>query len=69
MFAYVGVVDNPYYAVTDADGNFKISNLPPGNYTLTAYHLKAHGASPGVTQDIKVAGDPVMANFTVEVPQ
>jgi hypothetical protein len=69
MFAYVGVVDNPFFAVTDADGNFKIHNLPPGDYTLTAYHLKAHGATPGVSQALKVAGsDPVVSNFTVEVP-
>jgi hypothetical protein len=70
MFAYVGVMSNPYFAMTDADGNFKIPNLPPGDYTLTAYHVKAHGrASPGVSQVIKVTGDtPVTANFTVEVP-
>ncbi|MGD1083178.1 MAG: carboxypeptidase regulatory-like domain-containing protein [Verrucomicrobiota bacterium] len=70
MFAYVGVVDNPFFAVTDADGNFKIPNLPPGDYTLTAYHVKAHGGAPGTSQAIKVVGDsPVVANFTVEVPQ
>jgi hypothetical protein len=70
MFAYVGVMSNPYFAMTDADGNFKIPNLPPGDYTLTAYHVKAHGrASPGVSQVIKMTGDtPVTANFTVEVP-
>ncbi|MGA2555433.1 MAG: carboxypeptidase regulatory-like domain-containing protein [Verrucomicrobiota bacterium] len=70
MFAYVGVMSNPYFAITGDDGNFKISNLPPGDYTLTAYHVKAHGhASPGVSQTIKVEGDkPVTANFTVEVP-
>jgi plastocyanin len=70
MFAYIGVMSNPYFAVTDADGNFKIPNLPPGDYTLTAYHLKAHGkASTGVSQAIKVEGDKaVTANFTVEVP-
>ena len=44
MFTYVGVMDNPYFAVSDADGNFKISNVPPGDYTLTAYHLKTHGS-------------------------
>jgi len=70
MFAYVGVVDNPFFAVTDADGNFKIPNVPPGEYTLTAYHVKAHGATPGISQTIKVEGsNPVVANFTVEVPQ
>ena len=70
MFAYVGVMSNPYFAITDDNGNFKIPNLPPGDYTLTAYHFKAHGkTSPGVSQTIKVEGDkPVTANFTVEVP-
>jgi hypothetical protein len=68
MFAYIGVQDNPYFAVTDKDGNFKIANVPAGTYTVTAYHLKAHGATPGVTQDITVADSPVTANFTVEVP-
>jgi len=70
MFAYVGVMSNPYYAITDDEGDFKISNLPPGDYTLTAYHVKAHGHfSAGVTQTIKIEGDKaVTANFTVEVP-
>jgi len=68
MFSYIGVQDNPFFAVTDKDGNFKITGVPPGKYTLTAYHLKAHGANPGETQEITVADSPVTANFTVEVP-
>jgi hypothetical protein len=68
MFAYVGVSASPYFAITDKDGNFKIPNVPAGSYTLTAYHLKTHGANPGETQDITVAADPVTANFTVEAP-
>jgi hypothetical protein len=70
MFAYVGVVSNPYFAITDDSGNFKIPNLPPGDYTLTAYHLKAHGkTSTGVSKTIKVEGNnAVTADFTVEVP-
>ena len=68
MFSYGGVAANPFFAVTDADGNFKIANVPAGSYTLTAYHLKAHGAKPGETQEITVADSPVTANFTVEVP-
>jgi len=64
MFAYAGVMDHPYFAVSDADGNFKIANVPAGSYTLTAYHLKAHGTA----QEITVAGSPVTANFTLEVP-
>ncbi len=68
MFAYAGVQDHPFFAVTDADGNFKIAGLPAGKYTLTAYHVKAHGSKPGEAQEITVADSPVTANFTVEAP-
>jgi hypothetical protein len=67
MFCYVGVCDHPFFAVTDADGNFKIANVPPGDYTLTAYHLKTHQGSPGVSQDIKVGDAPLTQNFTVQL--
>ena len=38
MNAYVHVVNNPYFAVTDAKGNFEIKDVPPGSYTLRAWH-------------------------------
>jgi plastocyanin len=40
MHAYAGVMDHPYFAVTDANGNFTIKDLPPGEYTLEAWHEK-----------------------------
>lgn len=36
MLGWVHVVDNPYYAVTDANGGFEIKDIPPGKYTLVA---------------------------------
>jgi hypothetical protein len=36
MLGWVYVVDNPYYAVTGADGTFEITEVPPGEYTLVA---------------------------------
>jgi hypothetical protein len=34
----VFVAENPYYAVTDADGSFEISEVPPGTYTIATWH-------------------------------
>jgi Carboxypeptidase regulatory-like domain len=34
MQAYIGVVDNPYFAVSGEDGSYRIGNLPPGTYTV-----------------------------------
>ena len=31
-------VDNPYYALTDANGNFEISDIPPGTYKMVIWH-------------------------------
>jgi len=38
MTAYVGVVTNPYFAVSGADGSFEIPDVPAGKYTLEAWH-------------------------------
>jgi plastocyanin len=40
MNAYVGVVDHPYFATTDKDGKFDLKTLPPGTYTIEAWHEK-----------------------------
>ena len=40
MAAYVGVLDHPFYAVTDDQGNFEIKNLPAGEYEIEAWHEK-----------------------------
>jgi plastocyanin len=38
MEAFINVVANPFYAVSDADGHFTIKGLPPGTYTIVADH-------------------------------
>ena len=55
MNAYAGVLDHPYFAVTKPDGTFSIPNLPPGTYTLAAWHeklgtqtLQRHGGREGI---------------------
>jgi len=63
MACYIGVLDHPYYAVTDASGGFSIADLPPGTYTVEAWHEK-YGAQ---TQSVTVGGAPtVEVNFTFQ---
>jgi plastocyanin len=40
MTAYAGVMAHPFFAVTGADGTFAIKGLPPGTYTVEAWHEK-----------------------------
>jgi len=40
MRSYMAVIKNPYFAVTDSNGNFDLRDLPPGSYTLQAWHEK-----------------------------
>lgn len=38
MKAYIAVFGHPYFAVTGPDGSFELKNVPPGSYTLVAWH-------------------------------
>jgi plastocyanin len=49
MSAYVGVVEHPYFAVTRAGGEFALENLPPGTYTVEAWHEKLGTQTQQVT--------------------
>ena len=41
MSAVIVVVDTPYFTTTDKTGQFRIEDLPPGDYTLEAFHERA----------------------------
>ena len=40
MKAWVGVLKHPFYGVTKEDGSFQIASVPPGKYTVVAWHEK-----------------------------
>jgi len=41
MHAWLRELDHPYFATTDATGHFTLKDVPPGNYTLVAWHETA----------------------------
>lgn len=52
MRAYIAVFKHPFFAVTDKDGSFDLKNLPPGTYTIKAWHEKLGT----LTQKVTVGG-------------
>jgi hypothetical protein len=61
MSGYAGVLDHPYFAVTGGDGTFSLPNLPPGTYTLEAWHEEYGTQTMSVTVGEK---ESATADFT-----
>jgi hypothetical protein len=57
MNAYVGVLPHPYYAVTDKSGKFELKSVPPGTYTIEAWHEKLGTQTANVTLGPKESKD------------
>jgi Polysaccharide lyase family 4, domain II len=67
MLAYVHVFDHPYFAVTDESGKFTLPNIPPGIYTLKAWHEGAGVRSQELT--VTEGGDVSVAfEFATDKP-
>jgi len=49
MSCIVLVLENPFFAATDKNGNYEIPNLPAGTYRLKAWHERLPGQSMDVT--------------------
>ncbi len=71
------VAKHPYYAVTDEDGNFQLTQVPPGNYEIVAWHegWRVVGESPlyDIVTQVRVKrpvfSDPIIWSKSVTVPQ
>ena len=64
MSAYIVVLPNPYFAVSDASGQYTIKDVPPGSYTLAVWH---EGKLTAKAQAITVAaGKATSADFTLQ---
>jgi plastocyanin len=57
MSAYVGVLDHPYFGTTAPDGKVVLGNLPPGTYTIEAWHEQLGTKTEQVTIGAKESKD------------
>jgi hypothetical protein len=53
MNGYAGVLPHPFFAVSGADGSYTIKGLPPGDYTVEAWHEKLGTQTSKVTVGAK----------------
>jgi plastocyanin len=61
MKSYIAVFKHPYFAVTGKDGSFQLPSLPPGEYTVEAWHEKLGTMTQKITV---VAGESKTVDFT-----
>ena len=64
MRSYVGVLPHPFFAVSAKDGAFSLKGLPPGTYTITAWHEKLGTQDQTVTVAEKESKD---VNFSFKL--
>ncbi len=53
MHGNFAVLKNSHYAITEGEGGFSLANLPPGKYSITAWH-ESYGDQ---TQDVTISGN------------
>ncbi len=49
MEAWILVLQNPYFAITDENGNYSIKDIPAGSYSIVAWHERLKNKSQKVT--------------------
>jgi plastocyanin len=61
MKGYIAVFKHPYFVVSDKNGSFDLKDLPPGNYTITAWQEKLGTQTQKITVG---AGESKTLDFT-----
>jgi plastocyanin len=63
MRSYIGVIANPFFAVTGADGSYSLKGLPPGTYTIQVWQEKYGTQEQQITVGAK---DTKTLDFTIK---
>ena len=62
MEAYIVVLENPYFGMTDEKGHYIIKDVPPGSYTLKTWHDRLRSQ----TQEITVGSETITVDFKLK---
>ena len=65
MTAYIGVLEHPFFSVSGESGEFELRDLPPGTYTIEAWHERLGTQTQQVTV---AAGEARDLSFTYPAP-
>lgn len=65
MSGYVAVLESPFFAVTGDDGSYRIKDIPPGTYTLVAWHELFGEREQKITVEDR---KPVQVDLTFSAP-
>ena len=66
MESWALVADHPYYAVTDKDGRYRLTDIPPGTYRVTVWHPYLRESS---THDVTIAPkEQAVLDMTIAAP-
>ena len=67
MKSYTQVFDHPYFAVTDTNGAFSISNVPDGSYDIVAWQERFK--KKVLTQSVTIKDGAATVNFEFKRPK
>ena len=62
MLGLIVVLQNPFFGVSDKNGQYRIENVPPGTYTLAVWQSRAKAQPQPVTVD---AAKPATVDFVL----
>jgi plastocyanin len=65
MVGYVYVTDDPWFAVSDAQGRVQFDTLPTGNYSVSLWHPQAPDMLPQAAGELVVSEQPSQQRFTL----
>lgn len=67
MVGYIYVTDDPWFAVSDAQGKVSFDNLPTGDYRVTLWHSALPDMQPQQGEAVKVEGSTAQRRFALPV--